>query len=112
MGTPKFHKLDSELRELDAEIARRLPTERHKRRKRGLYVDHQDGTWSRPSAMSRTESAKAICDAVNDYASQRDRIENPELMGNEVLVKALRDMSDKPTLPNSPMGSRAFQAGL
>src|SRR5712692_3561923 len=74
--TDAFQKLDAEVRAIDDRLAKRQPAARHERRQDAFYVDlSDDGTrWMRPSDLSRTDCAKALRDAANDYAPQRDRV--------------------------------------
>jgi hypothetical protein len=101
------------VRSIDRRVAKKQPHDRHERRESAFYVDLlDDGGWSKPSDLSPAECAKAVCDAINDYAGRRDRIESPEVNTDEVLVRALATMSAKPVLPEPPFNCAAFHEAL
>jgi len=63
-----------------------------------LYVDLQDSglDWSRPSQLPSDDAKKLLNDAINDYAGQWDRLNNPD---DQNLRDALEAWRDRPALP-------------
>lgn len=114
IGTPEYGALDEQVKRIDRSVAKRQPHDRHEWRESAFYVDLlDDGVgWSRPSDLSGAKCARAVCDAINDYAGRRDRFESPEVNTDEVLVRALAAMSAKPVLPEPPFNSAAFHEGF
>jgi AbiV family abortive infection protein len=104
LGTPDFAKLDAEIKELDRRSLKRQPHDRSDQRARAFYVDlSDDGTsWSTPSDLSRSDCRRALIDATNDYAVQKQQMENPELIENEPLRRAVQELSDKPVFAKQP----------
>jgi AbiV family abortive infection protein len=69
---------------------RRLPHERHQMRMRAFYVDLlEDGTWSRPSDLPADDCYFAVWDAYSDYLPARDRIGEPLVHEDQLLLSAL-----------------------
>jgi AbiV family abortive infection protein len=60
---------------------KRQPNERHQLRCSSLYVDINGmGTdWARPVEIFKEEARNHICDAVNDYSHEVDRLTNEDL---------------------------------
>ena len=79
-------------------LAKRTPDDRHAARMCALYVDLQDSglDWSRPSQLPPDDAKKLLNDAINDYAGQWERLNNPY---DQNLRDALEAWRDRPALP-------------
>jgi AbiV family abortive infection protein len=110
IGTDSYADLDRQVADIDQRIMARRPNDRHKLRLGALYVDIDDAgrDWKVPARLSRAECATIIRDVRNDYAGQRDRMENPEVLSDGALARAIIKLQSKPSLPPPPFGPSAF----
>ncbi len=102
VGKPEYESLDKLLTDVTDRKNARTPQDRHEARQRALYVDiSPDGReWLLPSETSRDAASRAITEARNDYDMRRQRMENLDLLFEDVaLQRTLEGLSDKPALP-------------
>lgn len=81
--------------------AKRDPQDRHDKRENALYVDlDSNGTsWSRPCAIAAAVAREDIEDAVNDYATERDRLRDDVIADDfPTMAKARAGMQPVPVL--------------
>ncbi len=109
-GSDEYRRADEILEQGIRALSRRQPQNRHNDRCESLYVDLDESgtTWSRPQDLDRARVYNDICDAVNDYSGELDRL-NPDGiaagMGTDQLPvmsiqmdAARRRMTPKPQL--------------
>jgi len=93
------------LEQVIKKLSRSTPDERHKARMTALYVEPKSNTdWNRPADKSAKEAYEFLVDAVNDYRGryQNGYVESPADILKHTdpkLYRALKGMSDRPTLP-------------
>jgi hypothetical protein len=105
-GSDEWKRTDEALQQLDKVKTKRVPQDRHNLRKLAMYVDPIDDRWNIPSTrISRADARTFIQEARNDYAVQcLDRYNAFEVLKDEdpELCTALKQWSDRPTLPLPP----------
>jgi AbiV family abortive infection protein len=101
-GSKEWTKAQEEVDRLDRQKKKRTPEDRHRQRMSALYVDAVSvNHWNRPKEISRESAQDFLSDAVNDYAGQRSRYAELELIKDDdpELFKALVEWSGRPDLP-------------
>jgi AbiV family abortive infection protein len=106
------HPQDAEYRQAEQVIqtahkawSKRAPDGRHQTRMAALYVDLDDSglRWKRPAEqVIAAEAKKLLTEAVNDYAVQRDRMDDPgrlRELGDPKLADALGAWPERVKLP-------------
>lgn len=105
------HPQDAEYRQAEQFLqtaqkawSKRAPDAWHQSRMAALYVDLDDSglRWKRPAEQVGAEAKKLLTDAVNDYAVQRHRMDDPGLLrdlGDPRLADALGAWPERAELP-------------
>lgn len=66
---------------------RQMPKQNHVLRMRSLYLDRApDGSWSRPSEMTKAEAYSVLNQAAGDYAFYRDAVLIAEVVPEDVRL--------------------------
>jgi AbiV family abortive infection protein len=95
---------DEQIKKLDRQKAKRVPSDRHDQRMSALYVDAvAPDQWNRPiKEISRTSVFEYLQDVANDYSIQHDHYINPEIYkpDDPEFYTALEELTDRPILPS------------
>lgn len=103
-GSAEWKDAEKQVSEIQSQLAKRVPGDRHEQRMTALYVDPVSSTdWNRPGEKVTKEFARDfLSDAMNDYSLQQEqkytKLEFVEAVDPE-LSKALTDWSNRPKMP-------------
>jgi hypothetical protein len=103
-GSAEWKDAEKKITEIQKQLAKRVPGDRHEQRMTALYVDPISSTdWNRPVAKIGQEFAREfLTDAVNDYSLQQDqRYTNLQIVEaiEPELATALVAWTDRPKMP-------------
>ena len=104
LGSRERKEADQQVDKIDQLKSKRTPDDRHRLRKKALYVDIlSEEQWNRPAReISQTAAYEFLVDARNDYELQRSqRYMDLSLVDccDPELHNALVHWSDRPELP-------------
>jgi AbiV family abortive infection protein len=91
-GTPEYRALDQRLRELDLKRLEHQPAERHQLRMSATYLNLSESGWERPCLLEKTRCRAEVTDAMNDYVVARELVLTPELLNDDLLISAWRQL--------------------
>jgi AbiV family abortive infection protein len=113
MQSPERQKLETELDHTIAELKKSLPSDRHKMRMLGLYVQPKSETeWHRPADFTAPAAFAFLLSAGNDYSLQHHPYTTlSNLAHDPQFHKALEQWPERPTLvpaewPTLPQGGQ------